>query len=82
MLVEPALRDRAAVCRRDGLGLGVQFPEPGVVQGGDRVVDRACLASPVAGEQVADLALRLRPGSKPGLAAARAAECPQQVMGW
>jgi hypothetical protein len=81
MLVEPALRDRAAVRRRDGLGLRVQFPEPGAVQGGDRVVDRGCLASPVAREQPADFVSRLCPRGEPGLAAARAAERPQQGDG-
>src|SRR5690349_6724790 len=51
------------------------------MQGGDRVVDRGCLAASVAREQLADLSLRLRPRGKPGPATARAAERPQQGDG-
>jgi len=51
------------------------------MQSGDRVVDRACLAPSVAREQLADLDSRLRPRGQPGLAAAGAAERPQQGNG-
>ena len=71
MILEPPLRDSAAVRGRGLLRVGVQFPQASVVERGDRVEDAVAFpVSTVVAEQGLDLALRLRPGDEARLAAA------------
>src|SRR6516164_10383858 len=79
MLVEPTLRDGAAVRIRHGACTGIELPQASAVEGGDPIVDAIPFPrSAVMLDQRRDLALRLFPGHEPRGATARPRERPQQ----
>jgi hypothetical protein len=82
MLVEPALRDRAAVRVRYSAGIGTELPQARAVESGHRIVDALSLSRPtVTLEQRRDLMLRLLPGDEPRFATMCPRERPQQRDG-
>ena len=82
MIVEPALGNRAAVCRRHVFRLRVELPEASTVQGSYRIEDAVAFPGPaVPLEQGLDLTLCILPGNETGVATASPRERPQQGDG-